>query len=145
MNKLKYRLTRKKLTRMHPDGPTQGTVIVKGEVFVPTDSELRDFGDRLEKVATEPPAIPAQPVPSQEQPETVEAPLPAEASQPEDPVGAATGALIKDHVASMNVDEVKSFVLDKKGDPQSILEAEKLGHKRITLVRWLESHMLEVS
>lgn len=50
-NTERYRLTRKKIIRSETvTGTDIREVIEKGDVFVPTDAELKFFGDRLVKV-----------------------------------------------------------------------------------------------
>jgi hypothetical protein len=133
MNKLKYRLTRKKISRMHPDGPSHTVVIMKGDVFVPTDSELRDFGDRLEIYEGQQASV-AQPVPK---PPPAAAPKEAPKA---DPAGVG-GNLIKEKITLLSIPNVKKAIKAKRFTPDAVLAAERTGLNRPTLVKWLRSRV----
>ncbi len=150
MNKQKYRLTRKKLTRFGKGGPMTSTVFVAGDIFVPTDNELRDFGDRLEPLHVgsndRADQKEAQPVSLSQKSTETEPPKtePTETEKlktPKADPGAAFGTLIKDEISGMSVPTVKKAIKSKKFDPLSVLSAERMGKKRPTLIRWLSSRV----
>lgn len=109
------------------------TVLEAGDVFVPTDSELTSFGDRLELYEGQQASV-APPVPK----------LPPAAAPKEaphaDPAG-AVGNLIKDQVASLSVPKVKKAINAKRFTPDAVLAAERTGLNRPTLVKWLQSRV----
>ena len=136
MNKQKYRLTRKKITRFGKGGPMTNTVFKAGDVFVPTDSELSGFGDRLEVYEGQAPAKTTQPAPKSKQP-----PAAPPATAPHaDPAG-AVGNLIQEQVTKMSIPNVKKALKAKRFTPDAVLAAERTGLNRPTLVKWLRSRV----
>jgi hypothetical protein len=142
----KYRLTRKRHVRnkgLDKDGEVVREIINKGDIFYPTEGELRAFGDRMElvsddvRVVGEPVAEKPLPVP---EPEPEPEPQEVEVEPEEKPKPKAKKVTDK-QLANMSVPEIRRLLSTGAVEPERVIRVEKANRKRVTLLNELRKQL----
>ena len=134
----KYRVKGKHIFRTIP-GESRLEVIETGDVFVPTATEIRVLGDRLERVEDTKPAPKSSK--SDKAPESSAAPSKESDAQDAEPAPKKSGEgglTFKALVKKLTVNEILDRVSRGEMDAQRVLDAERTGKKRKTLISELD-------